>query len=196
MDMANPRDPDRRIRRTRKAVLDALIQLIFSRRYDAIRTADLITAAGIGRSTFYEHFRSKDDVLLAVIDPIFVPLADAVTGRGSTASLIVMLDHIWEQRSFARLLFEPGLQARLQRKLAAMIEARIGDDPDGGPPVSLVAAGAAASQFGLLRPWLAGEVACPARVLADHMRQSAAARRIGTNADRDPAGPALSVARR
>lgn len=171
MNTAKPDDADRRIRRTRKAVFDALIRLIFSRRYDTIRTGDVIAEAGIGRSTFYEHFRSKDDVLLAVIDPILAPLADAATGRGSTASLTFTLDHLWEQRSFARMLFEPALQARLQRKLATLIEARMADSPGGGTPLSLVAAGAAASQFGLLRLWLAGEVACPARVLADHMRR-------------------------
>lgn len=162
------RDLDRRTQRTRKAIFDALIRLIFAQRYDTIRTADLIEAAGIGRSTFYEHFRSKDDVLVAVIDPIFLPLAIAATGRGCRMALRATLEHVWEQRAFARVLFEPTLLAKLQRKLAGMIEARLPAFPD-GPPPGLVAMGAAAGQLAMLRMWLVGEASCPADVLAQEL---------------------------
>lgn len=165
MTEAAARDPDRRTQRTRAAIFDALMRLIFARRYGTIRTADLIEAAGVGRSTFYEHFRSKDDVLVAVIDPIFLPLAIAATGRGSQAALRATLEHVWEQRALARVLFEPPLLPKLQRKLAGMIEARLPDIAD-GPPRSLVAMGAAAGQLAMLRMWLAGEASCPADVLA------------------------------
>lgn len=161
-------DLDRRTLRTRKAIFDALIRLVFSRRYDAIRTADLIEEAGIGRSTFYEHFHSKDDVLVAVIDPIFLPLAIAATGRGSRAALRATLEHVWDQRAFARVLFEPPLLPKLQRKLAGMIEARVPAGSD-GLPVALVAMGAAAGQLAVLRMWLTGEASCTADALAQHL---------------------------
>lgn len=156
---------DRRTQRTRKAISDAFLGLLFSRRYSAIRTADVIDAAGIGRSTFYEHFRNKDDVLVAVIEPLFAPLADAATRRGKLGSVQFMLDHVWEQRAAARLLFEPPMALKLQRKLAAMIEARL-PNADDGPPPALVAMGAAAGMLAMLRMWLAGEVACPSETLA------------------------------
>ncbi|RZJ97580.1 MAG: TetR/AcrR family transcriptional regulator [Brevundimonas sp.] len=156
---------DRRTQRTRKAISDAFVGLLFSRRYSAIRTADVIEAAGVGRSTFYEHFRNKDDVLVAVIEPLFTPLADAAAGRGQLGSVLFMLDHVWEQRANARLLFEPPLGAKLQRKLAAMIEARL-TDAEGGAPPALVAMGAAAGALAMLRMWLAGEVPCSSGTLA------------------------------
>lgn len=156
---------DRRTQRTRKAISDAFVGLLFSRRYSAIRTADIIEAAGVGRSTFYEHFRNKDDVLVAVIEPLFTPLADAAAGRGQLGSVLFMLDHVWEQRANARLLFEPPLGAKLQRKLAAMIEARL-TDAEGAAPPALVAMGAAAGALAMLRMWLAGEVPCSSRTLA------------------------------
>ena len=167
-DGMTTRDLDRRTQRTRKAVFDALIGLIFTRRYHAIRTADVIEAAGIGRSTFYEHFRSKDDVLVSVIDPIFVPLAAAATGPASPASLRAMLDHVWEQRVLARVLFEPPLLLKLQRKLAGMIEARTPVVP-GTPATALFAMGAAAAQLAMLRMWVVGEVSCPVEVLAEQL---------------------------
>lgn len=166
MDQANPRDLDRRTLRTRKAISDAFLGLLFSRRYSAIRTADVIEAAGIGRSTFYEHFRNKDDVLVAVIEPLFAPLADAAAGRGKLGPVLFMLDHVWEQRAAGRMLFEPPMAAKLQRKLAAMIEARLPGAEAGATPPSLAAMGAAASILAMLRMWLVGEVACSSDSLA------------------------------
>ncbi len=159
-------DLDRRSQRTRRAVFDAFTRLIFSRRYSAIRTADLIEEAGVGRSTFYEHFRNKDDVLVWAIDPIFAPLADAGAGRPSLPRLRFVLDHLWERRALARVLFEPPLSPKMHRKLAAMIEARLGEGVDIGIPPTMAAAATAAAQLALLRVWLCGEAACEPEALA------------------------------
>lgn len=161
-------DPDRRKARTRQAVAGAMTRLIFARRYGDIRTAELIEAAGVGRSTFYEHFRSKDDVLVAIIDPIFTPLADAAAGRGGVVPVQGILAHVWEQRAAARQLFEPPLAAKLQRKLASMIEDRLGRDA-GPAPAALVATGLAASTLATLKSWLAGETPCSSLELARHL---------------------------
>lgn len=166
MDQAAPLD--RRTQRTRKAISDAFISLLFSRRYSAIRTADLIEAAGVGRSTFYEHFRNKDEVLVAVIEPLFIPLADAASGQGKAAALRMILEHVWTQRSAARVLFEPPLGPKLHRKLAAMIEARL-PSGEADTPTSLIAAGAAARTLAMLRMWLAGEASCSPEALARQM---------------------------
>ena len=155
---------DRRIRRTRASISDAFVRLMFSRRYDTIRTADVIAEAGVGRSTFYEHFRNKDEVLVAVIDPLFIPLADAAAGHGDVYRVQAMLEHLWEQRSLGRMLFAPALLDKLQRKLAAMIVARLGEGD--GAVSALIAAGAAAGQLAILRQWMTGEVPCPAADLA------------------------------
>ncbi|WP_459545103.1 TetR/AcrR family transcriptional regulator [Nocardia sp. X0981] len=56
--------PDRRVRRTRNALHRALIELMLQRPYERITVADVITRADIGRSTFYAHFRDKDDLLV------------------------------------------------------------------------------------------------------------------------------------
>ncbi|MHA7882113.1 TetR/AcrR family transcriptional regulator [Nitratireductor rhodophyticola] len=49
-------------RRTREAVQDALITLACQKEYRDIRVDELCEEAGVGRSTFYQHFASKDDV--------------------------------------------------------------------------------------------------------------------------------------
>jgi AcrR family transcriptional regulator len=56
--------PDRRIERTRKLIRDALYELIIEKGYDAISVQQIIDRANVARSSFYAHFRDKDDLLL------------------------------------------------------------------------------------------------------------------------------------
>jgi AcrR family transcriptional regulator len=167
--MQDRQDQGTRARRTRDAILAAFVGLVFERRYDTIRIADLTAAAGIGRATFYEHFRGKEEVLLAAMEPILLPLASAASGRASPAQLRAMLDHVWQKRAVARIVLNGGTGARLQRRLAAMIAARLAPPRADAAPTAMLAAAAAAAQFAMLRLWVAGEVPCPAQALADAM---------------------------
>ncbi|WP_194828482.1 TetR/AcrR family transcriptional regulator [Nocardia sp. XZ_19_231] len=56
--------PDRRVRRTRDTLHKALIELMIERGYDKVTVSDIIARADVGRSTFYAHYRDKDDLLL------------------------------------------------------------------------------------------------------------------------------------
>jgi len=56
---------DRRISRTRRLMLDALMALIEERGYENITVQDILDRADVGRSTFYAHFRDKDELLLS-----------------------------------------------------------------------------------------------------------------------------------
>lgn len=159
-------EQDRRAVRTRSAVVRAFVRLVFERRYDQIRAVDLAVAAGIGRSTFYEHFRGKDDVLLAAIEPILVPLANAASGRVSRAALRMMLEHVWERRALGRLIFDSTAAPRLRQRLAAMIETRMTIEGYGPAPLALPASAAAAGQLAILRMWVAGEISCSVDGLA------------------------------
>ena len=60
--MIENKRPDRRTKRTRKALRDALVELILEKHYDAITVQDIIDRANIGRSTFYAHYRDKEDL--------------------------------------------------------------------------------------------------------------------------------------
>lgn len=55
---------DRRVRRTRDALHRALIELMIERGYERVTVSDIIARADVGRSTFYAHYRDKDDLLL------------------------------------------------------------------------------------------------------------------------------------
>jgi AcrR family transcriptional regulator len=56
---------DSRVRRTRDALGDALIALVQERPFATITVQHVLDRANIGRSTFYAHYRDKDDLLLS-----------------------------------------------------------------------------------------------------------------------------------
>jgi AcrR family transcriptional regulator len=56
---------DRRISRTRRLMHEALMSLIVEKGYEAVTVQDILDRADVGRSTFYAHFRDKDELLLS-----------------------------------------------------------------------------------------------------------------------------------
>ena len=62
------RRPDRRIERTRNRLGNALIALIQEKPIDEVTVREVLHRAGVGRSTFYVHYRDKDDLLLSELE--------------------------------------------------------------------------------------------------------------------------------
>ena len=92
---------DRRIQKTRTAILSAFERLLAEKRYEQITVQDIINEANIGRSTFYAHFETKDDLLRYTCRELFEHIFDEhLTSEIShdfsdeNGSLDVMLTHI------------------------------------------------------------------------------------------------------
>ena len=69
--------PDRRVARSRRALKEALTDLILERGYESVTVQDVIDRADVGRSTFYAHFLDKDDLLMAILADLEMPAPDA-----------------------------------------------------------------------------------------------------------------------
>jgi AcrR family transcriptional regulator len=63
---------DRRVKRTRALLHEALASLLREKDYDAIVVKEILDRANVGRSTFYTHFRDKDDLLVSSIHDLLV----------------------------------------------------------------------------------------------------------------------------
>ncbi|MBA4383809.1 MAG: hypothetical protein C0410_03670 [Anaerolinea sp.] len=63
-DLMSQQAPDRRSQRTQQALIEALIAMLSIKHYDAISIQDIVEKANVGRSTFYAHYQTKDDLLI------------------------------------------------------------------------------------------------------------------------------------
>jgi AcrR family transcriptional regulator len=70
---------DRRVARTRRALKEALTDLILERGYESVTVQDVIDRADVGRSTFYAHFLDKDDLLMAILADLEMPAPDSAS---------------------------------------------------------------------------------------------------------------------
>ena len=55
-------------RTTRDRIVEAADELFYRRGYEHTSFADIADAVGISRGNFYYHFKTKDDILDAVIE--------------------------------------------------------------------------------------------------------------------------------
>jgi AcrR family transcriptional regulator len=62
--MQNEKKPDRRIQRTRQSLRTALMELIKEKEYDALSIEEITERANVGRTTFYLHYKDKEDLLM------------------------------------------------------------------------------------------------------------------------------------
>lgn len=171
---------DKRVQRTRQALLGAFFGLVLERRYGEIKVADIVERAGVGRSTFYEHFSSKDGILASSLAGPFEVLADATRRADNTAQLIALLRHFWNNRAMARGIFLGGARRKTTAVLVDLIEQRLKIDGVDQPVSLIIPLRLASIQLaeGLLAPttaWLTGEAKCSPETLALALRRTATA---------------------
>ena len=61
---------DLRIRRTKKQLYDSLLKLLETTEFNNIKVIDVCKLSNINRSTFYDHFDKKEDLLVYISDEL------------------------------------------------------------------------------------------------------------------------------
>ena len=67
-------EDERRVRRTRRALREALIGLILEKGYERITVQEILDRADVVRSTFYAHYRDKEALLTSCFDDLLAEL--------------------------------------------------------------------------------------------------------------------------
>jgi AcrR family transcriptional regulator len=118
---------DLRVRRTRKMIQEALLELTVEKGYPNITVQDIADRAMVNRSTFYRHYLDKDDLLVQYMDEVA-----ALTSEDDAAvdnlqpgekevpnGLIKLLRHIAQFSEFYRVMLSanghPVVTDRLRR---------------------------------------------------------------------------------
>lgn len=104
---------DRRVNRTRTALQKAHISLILEKGYEATTVEDICDVANVGRSTFYAHYTSKDDLRRSGLEHLRKELVDrqrhalAMPGDIRDRSLgfsLTMFEHARDHRDLYKAL--------------------------------------------------------------------------------------------
>jgi len=161
-----PKKGDPRVRRTRDRLGDALVELLVEKPFDDITVHDVLERAGVSRSTFYTHYRDKNDLFLSDAEEFFEALATALSRFGDKSERVApvqeLFAHIAEVRPFYNALVESGrlhdIMELGQEHFARGIEVRLNELPRArtipSDCRSAIAHGLAGSLFSLLAWWV------------------------------------------
>lgn len=111
---------DRRVGRTRRALKEALLELIRERGYEKVSIREVTERANVGRSTFYSHFASKEDLLFDGFDEWLLSRAEsgaedeAEEGADRFRFSLPFLHHIGDQRRFFEAFIGRAAGARIR----------------------------------------------------------------------------------
>ncbi|WP_067429292.1 TetR family transcriptional regulator [Nocardioides jensenii] len=161
---------------TRARLVDAAFALFEERGFTETTVDEIAARAGTGRTTFFRHFRGKDDVVFPDHDQLLPRVAARLSTATSTTRDValreaarVVLDHYLDEGETARARYRltrtvPALRDResasAQRYLRLFrdhITAWTADEADGALRAELLAAAVITAHNHVLRGWLREE---------------------------------------
>jgi AcrR family transcriptional regulator len=167
------RPDDRRVARTRRTLQKALVALAFEKRFDAITVQDVLDRADVGRSTFYAHYRSKEDLFRCEFEEFLGYIRNGVAERGARGPRILpvreLFDHVREMRRLYRTMATSTMRPELYRTAVAQIAAGVEEAlrarlrPRHQPPIPLpiLANHLAVALLSMLDGWVTGGMPHP-----------------------------------
>ena len=103
---------DRRALRTRDALGDALVGLMQERPFKSITVQDVLDRAKVGRSTFYTHYRDKDDLFLSDVEDFWEMMSSMLERSGEDSNRVApvreLFGHVAEAKVFREALVASG----------------------------------------------------------------------------------------
>jgi AcrR family transcriptional regulator len=173
---------DRRVRRTKKSLGDALIALALEKGYEAITIQEITDRADIGYRTFFRHYSDKDELLKDVLRATMRELRELMASPQpeffSDPNLkatdwkdgIVLFRHVQEhsdlyrvllrsERTFIESVIEFTVQ-EIKANLGLLIEPDI--------PSEIIANHMVSATLALVRWWLDTDMSYPPEVMGDY----------------------------
>jgi AcrR family transcriptional regulator len=103
---------DRRVLRTRDALGDALVNLMIEKPFETITVQHVLSRAGIGRSTFYAHYRDKEDLFMSDVEEFWEGMSTLISRRKESSDRVApvteLFAHVAEAREFYATLVTSG----------------------------------------------------------------------------------------
>ncbi|HET7708703.1 MAG TPA: TetR/AcrR family transcriptional regulator [Sphingomicrobium sp.] len=169
-------DLQRRSDRTRTELMSAFTSLVFAKGFENVSVKRVTATAGMARSTFYEHFSNKEDVLRACMTRFFEVVAECVVADEIPADLFKVLDHLWSNRRLTDAIFSGYARTVLARNQADLVEQRLRSMAASlCLPYRLAAIQIAEAQLALIESWMRGRAPCSVEGLGHGLFRSSRA---------------------
>ncbi len=110
---------DVRVIRTLKKIEDAFFCLLQEKDYPEIKLQDIYKIAGINRSTFYRHFKDKEDLAISIIKSKEERLKEILRAIPSSKAYVDLINNIYES------ILSDGNEIRLLLKLKGRFDFRL-----------------------------------------------------------------------
>jgi AcrR family transcriptional regulator len=168
---------DRRVQRTRSHLHAALMSMIRESPYEAITVSDILARANVGRSTFYMHFRNKDELLVSAMREFLdsargVGCGPQTRAGGLTGFSLPLLEHIERHRQRTTTNHQTerwaAVHDRLGTLVADMVAREVRKNAKGEPKrrgalaADLVGSHVASTFIVVLKWWLSSRDELPA----------------------------------
>jgi AcrR family transcriptional regulator len=182
---------DLRVRRTRKLLQQAFIELTVEKGFAALTVRDITERAMVNRSTFYRHYLDKYDLLEQYMNEVYELTEDQTlvaekrepTSNEVPSGLVNLLKHIQRFADFYRVmlgakgdpLFAQRFRQNTEKRFRSLFtQPFIGPEPN-APPIDLRLSCLAYAGVGATVWWLEQEQPCPPEQLAIWLGQSSSA---------------------
>jgi AcrR family transcriptional regulator len=129
------RKADRRSEKTRQRLREALLALIVERGYEKLTVQHILDRAEIGRATFYEHFRDKEDLLGSGIEQLRAHLLEhrrVVEDRLGFS--LALFEHVDGHRRLYQAIVGRESGVIVERKMRRMLAELVRDELTPGAP--------------------------------------------------------------
>lgn len=121
---SSPMKVDPRIRRTRRALREALVTLILKKDFSSITIKEITERAEVAYITFYRHYETLDQLLMEVLDEGLVELLTRITTlakQSDTSDLEtegrLIFEYIGQKADLFRILFKSQSVAKVRKKI-------------------------------------------------------------------------------
>ena len=158
----------------RARLVRAFSQIMLSRPKGRPPIHEVVEQAGVARSTLYEHFGGRDDLLLEAMRRPLGTLAEAGAGMPDEERLTDLLVHLRGRRADTLSLLDGPLKSRILRVLSNEIRL---NDPELPPAAALQISGVLIE---LVRLWINGDTPAAAPMMAGQIARTAMAQRVAT----------------
>jgi len=116
---------DRRVRKTQKAIFDALAELLTKKELEKITVKEVIEKADVSRVTFYNHYLDIFDLHEKYEESIMLEIASLVLELDTVSYkdfFTRLISYVNENRSSFIMIFSPGSTNKMRLQLENMIE--------------------------------------------------------------------------